>query len=207
MKLQRIAPGELPVHTTELAKALIGCVLVRDCPNGRAAGRIVEVEAYTPDDPASHAYRGKTKRNGAMFGEAFHSYVYLIYGTSYCVNVTSETPGIGAAVLVRALEPVEGLGLMEARRGTTRVRDLCRGPGRLCEALEIDRRLDGVNLLSDNRLWLARSSNKQPHVGISTRIGLTKAADLLKRFYEPDNPFVSGPKSLSPAGSEAMGPA
>jgi DNA-3-methyladenine glycosylase len=203
VKLRRIEPGELPTDTMELAKALVGCVLVRDCPNGRAAGRIVEVEAYTQDDPASHAYRGKTQRNASMFGEAFHAYVYLIYGTSYCVNVTSESPGIGAAVLVRALEPLEGLGSMEARRGTTRVRDLCRGPGRLCEALAIDRELDGVDLLRDKGLWLARSSQRQPRVRISTRIGLTKAGDSLKRFYVPDDPFVSGPKSHSLDLSEA----
>lgn len=136
-----------------------------------------------------------------MFLEPFRAYVYKIYGTSFCVNVTSETPGEGAAVLVRALEPLEGLGLMERRRGTTRVRDLARGPGRLCQALDVDLALDGIDLLRDERLWLAA-----PHgaaagrlaVGKSRRIGVTKAAERLLRFYERANPFVSGPKALSP---------
>jgi DNA-3-methyladenine glycosylase len=173
-------------------------VLVRDCPDGRTAGRIVETEAYVLDDPASHAYRGPSKRNASMFLGPFHAYVYKIYGTSFCVNVTSETTGEGAAVLVRALEPLEGLGFMEARRGTTRVRDLARGPGRLCQALSIDMELDGVDLLADERLWLAATPPTSVRVGKSRRIGITKAAERLLRFYEKGNPFVSGPKSLSP---------
>ncbi len=139
-----------------------------------------------------------------MFLGPFHAYVYKIYGTSFCVNVTSETAGEGAAVLVRALEPLEGLRLMEQRRTTTRVRDLARGPGRLCRALSVERELDGVDLLSDKRLWLAAlvaggggKDGGQP-VGTSRRIGITKAAERLLRFYERGNPFVSGPKALSP---------
>lgn len=198
MKFARIARGELPADTVALAQALIGCALVRDCQDGRRAGRIVEVEAYVPGDPASHAFRGKTRRNAAMFLQPYRAYVYRIYGTSMCINVTSETEGVGAAVLVRALEPVEGLRLMELRRNTTRMRDLCRGPGRLCQALDIDLALDGVDLLTDERVRLARPPGKAPRVATSTRIGITKAADRLLRFYEPDNPFVSGPKWLSP---------
>lgn len=133
-----------------------------------------------------------------MFLAPFHAYVYKIYGTSFCVNVTTETKGEGAAVLVRALEPLEGLGFMEARRGTTRVRDLARGPGRLCEALSIDLDLDGINLLEDDRLWLAAAPASATRVGKSRRIGITKAAERMLRFYEKGNPFVSGPKSLSP---------
>jgi DNA-3-methyladenine glycosylase len=173
-------------------------VLVRDCPDGRTAGRIVETEAYVLDDPASHAYRGPTKRNTAMYLGPYHTYVYKIYGTSWCVNVTSETEGEGAAVLIRALEPLEGLASMEARRGTTRVRDLARGPGRLCQALAIDSGLDGINLLEDQRLWLAAPPPSSIRIGKSRRIGITKAAERLLRFYEKGNPFVSGPKSLSP---------
>ncbi|HEY8312785.1 MAG TPA: DNA-3-methyladenine glycosylase [Candidatus Baltobacteraceae bacterium] len=197
MQLQRIVPGELPIGTMQLAKALIGCVLVRDCPDGRAAGRIIEVEAYTPKDPASHAYRGKTPRNAAMFGGPHRAYVYLIYGTSYCVNVTGESAGVGAAVLLRALEPLVGIGIMESRRGTTRVRDLCRGPGRLAQALAIDRSQDGADLLNGTALWLARAQEIPERIGVSTRIGLTKASQRLRRFYEPNNPFVSGPRALS----------
>ena len=202
-RYRRLRAGELPAATIDLAKALIGCVLVRDCPDGRSAGRIVETEAYVRDDPASHAYRGPSLRNASMFLGPFHAYVYKIYGTSLCVNVTSETAGEGAAVLVRALEPVEGLALMEARRGTTRMRDLARGPGRLCQALDVGMALDGIDLLRDKRLWLAAPStpgeaNGGGRVGKSRRIGISKAAERLLRFYERGNPFVSGPKALSP---------
>jgi DNA-3-methyladenine glycosylase len=196
---RRLEADGLPAATIDLAKALIGCVLVRDCPDGRTAGRIVETEAYVRNDPASHAYRGPGARNASMFLDPFHAYVYKIYGTSFCVNVASERAGEGAAVLIRALEPLEGLALMEARRGTTRMRDLARGPGRLCEALGIDGRLDGIDLLRDERLWLARPSAAQDaRVGKSRRIGITKAAERLLRFYERGSPFVSGPKALSP---------
>lgn len=197
---RRLSADDLPAGTIELAGALLGCVLVRDCPDGRTAGRIVETEAYVRDDPASHAYRGQSVRNASMFLEPFHAYVYKIYGTSFCVNVTSETAGEGAAVLVRALEPLEGLAVMETRRGTTRMRDLARGPGRLCQALNIDVALDGIDLLGDKRLWLAapQGSAQAARVGKSRRIGITKAAERLLRFYEKGNPFVSGPKALSP---------
>ena len=199
-RYRRLKADDLPAATIDLAQALIGCVLVRDCPDGRTAGRIVETEAYVRDDPASHAYRGPSVRNASMFLEPFHAYVYKIYGTSFCVNVTSETAGEGAAVLVRALEPLEGLAVMETRRGTTRMRDLARGPGRLCQALNIDVALDGIDLLGDKRLWLAapQGSAQAARVGKSRRIGITKAAERLLRFYEKGNPFVSGPKALSP---------
>jgi len=195
---RRLSADDLPAGTVELAGALLGCVLVRDCPDGRTAGRIVETEAYVLDDPASHAYRGLSKRNASMFLPPFHAYVYKIYGTSFCVNVTSETQGAGAAVLIRALEPLEGLSCMEARRGTTRVRDLARGPGRLCQALAIDLALDGADLLTGSQLWLAARPASALRAGKSKRIGITKAAHRLLRFYEKGNPFVSGPKGLSP---------
>lgn len=197
-RYRRLKSGDLPIATVELAQSLIGCVLVRDCPDGRSAGRIVETEAYVFDDPASHAYRGKSSRNASMFLNPFHAYVYKIYGTSFCANVTSESAGHGAAVLIRGLEPLEGLALMERRRGTTRVRDLGRGPGRLCQALDIDLTLDGADLLSGKELWLAAGKASAAKVGCSTRIGITKAAERLLRFYERGSPFVSGPRALSP---------
>jgi DNA-3-methyladenine glycosylase len=199
-RYRRLRAGDLPAASVDLAQALIGCVLVRDCPDGRTAGRIVETEAYVRNDPASHAFPGRSARNASMFLGPFHAYVYKIYGTSFCVNVTSETEGEGAAVLIRALEPLEGLALMEARRGTTRVRDLARGPGRLCEALGIDRSFDGVDLRKDKELWLARPVGAEAalRVGTSRRIGITKASERPLRFYEKGNPFVSGPKALSP---------
>ncbi len=194
----RIPRGELPSKTAALARALIGVVLVRETDDGIVAGRIVETEAYTVGDPASHAYAGERPRNRSMFLAPFHAYVYFIYGTNFCFNVTSEDKGTGAAVLVRALEPLTGIAVMERRRGTTAVRDLCRGPGRLAQALAIDRSLDGLDLLSAQALWLARLAGTAARVGTSTRIGITRAAHRRLRFYERGNPFISGPRRLSP---------
>lgn len=170
---------------------------MRDSPEGRSAGRIVETEAYAVGDPASHAYAGRRSRNAAMFLPPFHAYVYRIYGTAFCVNVTSENEGEGAAVLIRALEPICGLDLMEARRGTSRLFELTRGPGRLCQAMAIGLELNGADLLRDPRLRLGAGSARA-RVRRSTRIGITKAAARRLRFYEAGNPFVSGPKYLSP---------
>ena len=194
---RRIGPGELPIETVALARALVGCTLVRDSVDGRAAGRIVETEAYVPGDPASHAYGGQSIRNASMFLAPHHAYVYQIYGTSYCVNVTSEESGTGAAVLLRALEPLEGIALMQRRRETSLAADLCRGPGRLCRALGIDRALDGANLLRSRELWLSWGPPEAATLGTSTRIGITKAADRALRFFAAGSPFVSGPKRLS----------
>ncbi|MEO6834475.1 MAG: DNA-3-methyladenine glycosylase, partial [Candidatus Tumulicola sp.] len=136
---RRVAPGDLPHETRALARALVGFVLVRQSADGLTAGRIVETEAYLPRDPACHAFGGKSVRNATLFGPPHRAYVYQIYGTNFCFNLSSESDGLGAGVLVRALEPLEGLELMARRRATGAVRDLCRGPGRLCRALAIDR--------------------------------------------------------------------
>jgi DNA-3-methyladenine glycosylase len=196
MSHTRLAPGALPVRTAALARALLGCVLVHESKGGLTSGRIVETEAYLPGDPACHAYTGKSPRNATLFGPPHRAYVYLIYGTSFCFNVSSEEEGDGAGVLVRALEPIEGIALMRRRRGVENLRDLCRGPGRLCQALGIDRRMDGLDLFAHPRLWLARPGPERLHVRRSPRIGVTKAADRLLRFYTPENPFVSGPARL-----------
>lgn len=193
----RVAPGELPEATRALANALIGHVLVRATAEGLAAGRIVETEAYLPDDPACHAYSGRSARNATLFGPPHRSYVYLIYGTSFCYNVSSERDGVGAGVLVRALEPMGGIELMRRRRGVDALRDLCRGPGRLCAALGIDRSLDGTDPLRDDRLWLARPAGPRGRVRVSRRIGLRRAPDRRLRFYEAGNRFVSGPVGLN----------
>ena len=193
----RLNPSTLPAGTVALAKALIGLVLVRSTAHGVTSGRIVEAEAYLHDDPASHSFRGPTKRNASMFLGPFHAYVYQIYGTSFCVNVSSGQPGTGEAVLIRALEPIDGTALMMQRRGTQTVRDLCRGPGRLCAAMAIDRALDGTDLLGGDALWLAAGS-PAARVRKSTRIGITKAAEHPLRFYEAGSPFLSGPRHLSP---------
>ena len=131
-------------------------LVVRELPEGVASGRIVETEAYVIGDAAGHAYRGMTPRNRALFLERGHAYVYLAYGVSFMLNVSSEAPGTGAGVLIRALEPVEGVAIMRQNRGVERLRDLTRGPGRLAQALRIDRSLDGLDLCEEGPLWLAR---------------------------------------------------
>jgi DNA-3-methyladenine glycosylase len=187
----------LPVDTAALARFLIGKLVVRALPQGIVSGRIVETEAYVVGDEAGHAFRGKTTRNGALFLERGHAYVYLAYGISWMLNVSSEKPGIGAGVLIRALEPLEGIGIMQQNRGTERVRDLARGPGRLCQAFAIDRRLDGLDLCRKGPLWLAHDDDKPREIGNSKRIGIRRAAERVLRFYLRENPFVSGPKSLN----------
>ena len=198
MLLRPLEPNSLAVGSRALAQALIGCVLVSDAPEGRSAGRIVETEAYLPGDPACHAFIGKTGRNATLFGVPHRAYVYLIYGTSYCFNLASEADGVGAGVLVRALEPLHGVELMESRRGTRVLRDLCRGPGRLTQALGIGRGHDGANLFEGGRLWLAAPDRPPGRIRSSRRIGLTQAAARRLRYYEAGNPFVSGPRKLSP---------
>lgn len=133
-----------------------------------------------------------------MFLKPFHAYVYQIYGMYFCFNIASEPEGEGAGVLIRALEPVEGIEIMQRRRGIERVRDLCRGPGRLCSAMAIDRQLDGVDLLSDARLWLAGPEGAPAAVAASRRIGISRAAAVEARFFEWGNAMVSGPKEVLP---------
>ncbi len=172
-------------------------MLVRHLDDGVAGGRIVETEAYSIGDAAGHAYRGMTPRNRALFLERGHAYVYLAYGLSFMLNVSSETQGIGAGVLIRALEPTIGITIMQRNRGTEKPRDLARGPGRLCVALGIDRGLDGIDLCRTGPLWLGSDGRSPDVIGQSKRIGITRAADRLLRFYIRDNRFVSGPRWLN----------
>jgi DNA-3-methyladenine glycosylase len=189
--------AELPVDTAQLARFLIGKMLVRILAEGVAGGRIVETEAYGIGDPAGHAYRGITPRNRALFLERGYAYVYLAYGSSFMLNVSSETSGVGAGVLIRAIEPTDGITIMERNRGTDRVRDLARGPGRLSAALAIDRRLDGIDLCREGPLWLGSDGQASYEIGQSKRIGITRAADSPLRFYVRGNWFVSGPRALN----------
>jgi len=176
---------ELP--TVELARALIGCVLVHETRAGRSSGRIVETEAYLQGDPASHAFRGRTPRNAVMFGPAGHAYVYLIYGMHLCFNVTSAPVGIAEAVLVRALEPLEGLEAMRRRRHTSR--ELCRGPGRLTQALAITRAHDGVDLCAGKlRIEPGESPGR---IVAGPRVGLSVATRRALRFRVADSVWVS----------------
>ena len=188
---------ELPVDTTELTRYLIGKTLVHDLPEGRVSGRIVETEAYPIGDAAAHAFRGLTARNRSLFLERGHSYVYFAYGSSWMMNVSSEAAGVGAGVLIRALEPLDGIALMSRNRGVSRLVDLCRGPGRLAEAMRIDKSQDGLDLCSpESSLWLGTSVQPTGQVGITTRIGLSREAHRPLRFYELGNAFVSGPRRL-----------
>jgi DNA-3-methyladenine glycosylase len=189
--------AEMPVDTVRLARFLIGKMLVRLLDEGMAGGRIVETEAYGIGDPAGHAYRGMTPRNRALFLERGHAYVYLAYGSSFMLNVSSETSGVGAGVLIRAIEPTFGITIIQRNRGTERLRDLARGPGRLSGALGIDRRLDGIDLCQAGPLWLGSDGHAPDEIGQSKRIGITHAADSLLRFYVRDNWFVSGPQALN----------
>jgi DNA-3-methyladenine glycosylase len=194
MRLRRLRRSELPADTVELARYLIGKVVVHDHPRGRMSGRIVETEAYPLGDAASHAYRGRTARNAVMYLRRGHAYVYFNYGMHFMLNVTSEEPDVGAAVLVRAVEPLEGIALMEQFRGTTVATDLTRGPGRLAEALDIDFRYNGADLCAAGPLWLAAGTAGE--IAESIRIGITRDAERILRFYERGNPFVSGSKKL-----------
>ncbi len=189
--------AELPVDTAELARFLIGKRLVRVLADGVVGGRIVETEAYSIGDAAGHAYRGMTRRNQALFLQRGHGYVYLAYGISFMLNVSSETPGVGAGVLIRAIEPIDGISIMERNRGTEQVRDLARGPGRLCMALDIDRRLDGIDLCQNGPLWLGSDGWAAKEIGQGKRIGITRAAESLLRFYMRGSRFVSGPRALN----------
>ena len=196
-RIRRLRRSELPIDTTELARYLIGKTLVRELDGARMTGRIVETEAYVIGDAAGHAFRGRTQRNEVLFWERGHAYVYFIYGVHYMLNVSSETPGIGAGVLLRALEPFEGIELMQRNRGTTALRELARGPGRLAYALRVDPSLNGVDLCAAGPLWLGAEMHPVGRIGKSTRIGLTLEAHRVLRFYERDNVFVSGSKRLN----------
>jgi DNA-3-methyladenine glycosylase len=193
----RLRRTDLPADTVALARFLIGKTLVHDLPEGRVAGRIVETEAYLPDDPACHAFIGQTRRNRSLFLERGHAYVYFSYGCWALMNVASETAGIGAGVLLRAIEPLEGIPIMEARRKTRRLLDLARGPGRLSAAMGIALADDGRDLCAPGPLWLGEAVRPPGKVCVSVRIGITRAADRQLRFFEAGNPFVSGPASLN----------
>lgn len=188
----------LPPDTIELSRFLIGKLLVSRLGGARTVARIVEVEAYVTGDPASHAFRGLTKRNKVMFGRRGHAYVYLIYGTSWCLNVTSAEPGIGEATLIRALEPVDGLEVMRERRPGVADRDLLRGPGRLCAALGVDGSIDGIDLCARDAPLALFDDGTKLSIGISTRIGLTRAAERELRYYACGSKWLSGRVALSP---------
>lgn len=175
-----------------MARALLGCYLVHESPDGIAAGRLVEVEAYCgPRDPASHAYR-RTPRSEVMWGTPGTAYVYLSYGAHACMNVVTEAPGRPGAVLLRALEPVEGVALMQRRRGTVALRALASGPGRLTRALGITLAHNRADLVT-GPLYLARRDRRPGPIAATRRIGISAATDRLWRFAVRGSPFLSRP--------------
>jgi DNA-3-methyladenine glycosylase len=184
--------------TAEVARLLLGCLVVTDLAEGRCVGRIVETEAYLgPDDPASHAWKRTSGRVAVMAGEAGIAYVYRSYGMHAMLNVVAKPPGETGAVLVRALEPIEGLELMRARRGRNDVRDLCSGPGKLCQAMGIALADHGRDLLTDGRIWLAEGSPVE-EVAHGPRIGISRAVDWPLRFWEAGSRFVSAGRTGTP---------
>lgn len=172
----------------DVARELIGATLLVD----GVGGPMVEVEAYDQADPASHSFRGPTPRNAAMFGPPGHAYVYKIYGIHWCLNFVCQP---GSAVLVRAIEPLHGLPMMEQRRGNVAVRQLCSGPGKLCQALAVDSRHNGLPL-DQSPFWL-EAGEEQGSIAAGPRIGITKGAETPWRFVLRGSPFLSKPLTKS----------
>jgi len=182
-------------YTPQVAKDVLGSTLVRRMDEKVLRCKVVEVEAYRgADDPASHAYRGLTKRTSVMFGEPGHAYVYLSFGVHHCLNLTTEVEGEPGAVLVRAVEPLEGIEEMRRRRSVEELTDIASGPGKLTQALGIDLSLNGEDLARSKKLFLL-SGGKGGRVAVSPRIGISSAQDRLWRYYLEGNPFVSGART------------
>ena len=180
----------------EVAPDLVGCTLLVD----GVGGRIVEVEAYEPSDPASHSYRGPTARNRTMFGPPGRAYVYRSYGVHWCLNLVCAADGRAEAALVRALEPTQGLEAMRERRGVEAARSLCSGPGKLCQALGITRVHDGLPLDEPPYELLAR--REEPSLATGPRIGITLAIEKPWRYGLAGSPFLSRPLRSLPGSAQ-----
>jgi DNA-3-methyladenine glycosylase len=177
--------------TLKVAKEFLGKYLVVEKGGNYVSGKIVETEAYIgPNDPASHAYRGMTPRNKIMFGDPGYAYVYFIYGMHHCLNFVTERKGFPAALLIRALEPADGIEIMKKRRKVEHLKNLTNGPAKLCQALGIDRTLNGVDLCSD-LIYVEDRGNNPIKIASSSRMGITEGRDKKWRFYVEDNKFVS----------------
>jgi DNA-3-methyladenine glycosylase len=178
-------------YTPDVAQGLLGCLLVRRVGGKTLSGRIVEVEAYRgSDDPASHSYHGPTKRNSIMFGEAGHAYVYFSYGNHWLLNFTTEVEGQPGGVLIRALEPAEGVEEMRRNRGISEVVRLANGPGRLTKAMSIDGSFNGEDLVKSRRLYVL-DRKELAAVRVSARIGISKGKERQWRYSVAGSPFVS----------------
>ena len=189
--------------TLVVARDLIGCVLVHDSNEGRTVGRIVEAEAYGHDDPGSHANRGLTPRNAPMFEDPGHAYVYFTYGMHFCLNAVAHVPGVPGAVLLRAVEPLDGIELMRRRRGAVRDRDLARGPGRLTQAFGLHRDHNRANLARVPLYVCAGERYPEGAVTAGPRIGLGRTQDGRPwRFLVTGSPWVStGPTAMPSAAA------
>lgn len=180
------------------AKYLLGCEIWRTLSSGKIlTARIVETESYHQEDPASHTYRGKSQRNKAMFGSAAHAYVYFTYGIHWCFNVTAGINGYGAGVLIRAIEPLQGIETMRNLRTKKQQKPLSlhaltNGPGKLAQALAIDKTLYGHDLTKPP-LQIFEPKNTDFEIRETTRIGISQAVDEIARFYIKNNPYVSKP--------------
>lgn len=177
-----------PVDT--VARKLLGCILERDVDGESVRVRIVETEAYDQGDEASHSFRGETARNATMFKSAGHLYVYFTYGMHHCCNIVSGVAGHGSGVLIRAVEPLDNLALIEQRRGMLGVA-VTNGPGKVAQALGIDRRLDGHDLHAAPLRLIVGTLHSDELVATSPRIGISKAREIHRRFYIDGNPYVS----------------
>ncbi|MEJ0087476.1 MAG: DNA-3-methyladenine glycosylase [Pseudomonadota bacterium] len=191
--MPQIRRRALPVATVALARFLIGKRLVHATPAGRIAGRIVETEAYPPGDPTGYARPGLTTSNAPLFRVRGFGYVRMVYGTCLTLNIASEEEGVGAAVLIRALEPTDGIERMLRNRPASRLADLARGPGRVCAALGIGRELSGTDLCTSDRLFLESPRGAAPDIQVATRIGLSRDQHRRLRFVERGSPFLSVP--------------
>ena len=175
-----------------VAKDLLNCYLVREYNGHLLIGKIVETEAYHQNDPACHAYRGKTKRNEVMFGPPGHAYVYFTYGMHYCFNVVTGDIGRAEAVLVRALEPVKGIDIIRTLRGGKSDRELLSGPAKLTRGLAIDLKLNGYDLTKGKILYITKGEPvAEEDIVVTTRIGINAGKDLPYRFYLKNSKFVS----------------
>ncbi|MCL4361618.1 DNA-3-methyladenine glycosylase [Candidatus Dependentiae bacterium] len=179
-------------QTKKVAQELLGKFLVRKIDEQFLVGKIVETECYTKSDPASHCYIGKTERNSAMFGPVGHAYIYFTYGNHYCINAVSRDKKTEAGgVLIRALEPVYGIEQMMKNRHKKNIKDLTNGPGKLTQALKINKKFNHYDLTKNGELMIIDLSKEQIEIVKSKRIGISKAACALLRFFIKDNPFVS----------------
>lgn len=176
--------------TTLVARELLGTLLVHVTDEGTTIGKIVETEAYLQGDPACHAAKRMTPRNSVMFGPPGRAYVYFTYGMHYCFNAVTAAEGVGEAVLIRAVEPLEGLDLMRQRRGRERVQELCSGPARLVQAFGINKEHNKADLVSGS-LFITSSTETPPDIFTTTRIGIKEGKDLPLRFYIKGNKYIS----------------